>query len=113
MIANKNSVNCYHLEKQNSIKEKRHLPKRNTAMQCKVKPVKDVIYPKIWLPKFISSTALHNIKAINYPPVVLNNFLFHTSERMHKYLLRITSESVNALRQLQLVITHNAFVNGN
>ena len=47
MIAIKNSINCYQLEKLNSMKEKRHLPKRNTEMQHNVKPVKDIIYPKI------------------------------------------------------------------
>ena len=74
MIAIKNSINCYQLEKLNSMKEKRHIPKRNTAMQHDVKPAKGVIYLKIWLPKFISNTTLHNVKAINYPPLVLNNF---------------------------------------
>ena len=40
-------MNYYQLAMQNSMKEKRHLPKRNMAMQHNVKPVKDVIYPKI------------------------------------------------------------------
>ena len=46
MITIKNSINYYQLEKLNSMKEKRHLPKRNTAMHHNVKPVKVVIYPK-------------------------------------------------------------------
>ena len=61
--------------------EKRHLPKReamynaaiNMAMQYNVKSFKeDMIYPRNMTSNF--STALHNIKEINYSPLVFDSF---------------------------------------
>ena len=46
MIAIKSSVKLLPARKAKFMKEKRHLPKSNTAIQHNVKPVKDVIYPK-------------------------------------------------------------------
>ena len=71
----------------------------NTAadrvMQWDVKPSKDMLYPRNMTSKFIYSTALHNIKAINYPPLVLSNFAFiiFKQKSINMYLLRMASKS--------------------